>query len=369
MNDKDRALPSSTRLKRKASARRESRRLPELVNNCRVTVPLPVLTVPAMTVTVPMAADVLHRSRHGQPLRSIAGVLYARPASTSRRTKPRCAIAFASLRRCHGPTDRRRSGEGDDQRPNSPRCGHWCGAGWSGEGVAAPDLTSHILQMCGKFTQMYSWSEVHVFSQPIGAVRSDTDEVVVSTPMRMANIMRLNAAGDREMVPMRWGFAGAGDANPGRPKHMHARGETVDRLRTFADAFIHRRGILFVQTFNEGEELPNGKTKQWVITPNDGQPIAIAVIYETRQNGPETLDTFVQVTVPANTLIARITDRMPAILSRDTWTAWLGETDASLAELKAVLQTHEDGGTWTTREEKPPKPPRPPKQKAQQELF
>ena len=32
-------------------------------------------------------------------------------------------------------------------------------------------------------------------------------ELVVSTPMRTANIMRLNANGEREMVPMRWGFA------------------------------------------------------------------------------------------------------------------------------------------------------------------
>ena len=48
--------------------------------------------------------------------------------------------------------------------------------------------------------------------------------------MRMANIMRLNAAGERELVPMRWGFAGKDDTNPARPKHMHARGETVEQV-------------------------------------------------------------------------------------------------------------------------------------------
>ena len=47
-----------------------------------------------------------------------------------------------------------------------------------------------------------------------------------------------------------------------------------------------------VHTFNEGEELPNGKTKQWVITDRDGQPIAIAVICEEWRNGTETLQTF-----------------------------------------------------------------------------
>lgn len=224
--------------------------------------------------------------------------------------------------------------------------------------------------MCGRFTQMYSWQDVHTFSQPIGIVKEGTDEVVVSTPMRFANVMRLNAAGEREMVQMRWGFAGKDDANPARPKDMHARAETVDRLRTFAHAFERHRGILMVQTFNEGEELPSAKTKQWVITPQDGQPIAIAVICEKWQNGAEVLQTFVQVTVPANRLISRIADRMPAILPRDTWSTWLGENDASLAEVKALLQTFEDGGNWTmTEQPSNRRPPRPPKQKAQQDLF
>lgn len=54
--------------------------------------------------------------------------------------------------------------------------------------------------------------------------------------MRFANIIRLNKAGEREVVPMRWGFAAKGDKNPSRPKHMHARSETIDKLPTFADA-------------------------------------------------------------------------------------------------------------------------------------
>jgi putative SOS response-associated peptidase YedK len=40
----------------------------------------------------------------------------------------------------------------------------------------------------------------------------------------------LNEQGEREVVSMRWGFAGKGDKNPSRPKHMHARSETIDRL-------------------------------------------------------------------------------------------------------------------------------------------
>lgn len=223
--------------------------------------------------------------------------------------------------------------------------------------------------MCGKFTQLSSWRDVHAFSQPL-VTAGDPGPVNVSTPMCFASILRLGQNGERELASMRWGFAGKDDADPSRPKHMHARAETVDRLPTFAESFARRRAILMVHTFNEGEELPNGKTKQWVIAPNDGQPIAMAVICEPWRNGRETLDTFVQVTVPANALISRITDRMPAILPRDAWAAWLGETEASPAQVKALLKIYDDGGTWTMTDPASSRPPpKPPKPKPQLELF
>ncbi|MEQ1718757.1 MAG: SOS response-associated peptidase family protein [Hyphomicrobium sp.] len=197
--------------------------------------------------------------------------------------------------------------------------------------------------MCGKFTQRVDWTDI-VACPTANAAAS---EIVASTPMRMARIIRLNDKGERENVAMRWGFADRNAANPARPAHMHARAETIDTRPTFAAAFTGRRGILVVETFNEGEELPNGKTKQWTITPRDGAPVAIAVICEEWRNGDETLWTFVQVTTPANALIAPVTDRMPAILRPQDWPAWLGETDASFAEIKRLLATYDDGGAWT----------------------
>jgi putative SOS response-associated peptidase YedK len=219
--------------------------------------------------------------------------------------------------------------------------------------------------MCGKFTQLATWREVHAFSQPL--TLDPTTPVVVSTPMRFANILRLNPQGVREVVPMRWGFPDRAASNPARPKHMHGRAETIDTRPTFATAFRNGRGILMVQSFNEGEELPSGKTKQWVITPKDGHPIAIAVIAEDWVNGEERLPVFVQVTTPANALIAPVTDRMPAILHRDAWPVWLGETEASLADVKALLRTFEVEGAWSIAPQDAPPKGKPPQ--AQASLF
>lgn len=202
--------------------------------------------------------------------------------------------------------------------------------------------------MCGKFTQMATWKEVVAFSQPLVAIPEGP--VTVSTPMRMAKILRLDESGRRELVPMRWGFCKPRSA-VFKPDHMHARGETIDSRPRFCDAFGERRGVLLVETFNEGERLESGKTKQWVIRPKDRKPIALAVIWEEWEGEAGRELCFIQVTVPANPLIARITDRMPAILSQDDWPVWLGEADAPFSTVKALLGTFDDAGGWEMTEQ------------------
>ncbi|MBL8572836.1 MAG: SOS response-associated peptidase family protein [Hyphomicrobiaceae bacterium] len=216
--------------------------------------------------------------------------------------------------------------------------------------------------MCGKFTQMATWAEVVAFSQAFtlpkpresGAGGGEDEAVITATPMRFAHIVRLNDEGARETVPMRWGFTKAGAATP-RPDYMHARAETIDTRPTFRESFARRRGLCFVRTFNEGEEVGK-KTVQWTVTPKDGRPLAIAVIYEEWVNGDQRLFTFVQVTTPPNPLIATITDRMPAIIAEEHHALWLGEDRAPLSEVKAILQPYDDKGGWDFAPE--PKKPR-----------
>ena len=165
---------------------------------------------------------------------------------------------------------------------------------------------------------------------------------------------------------MRWGMAPRYAKDPlSGTKHIHARAETIDSLPTFREAFLQRRGLAVVSTFNEGKEITPSKTEQHVITPRDGKPLAIAVVWErwTSHNAGELL-TFAMVTVPANPLIAIITDRMPAIVAPDDWSLWLGEEDATVETLKAVLKPFD--GDWDMRPQEKSKPPPKPKQP---ELF
>ena len=223
--------------------------------------------------------------------------------------------------------------------------------------------------MCGKFTQMASWREVHAFSN-LFAARVD-DEVRTYTPMRAVPVVHLDAGGERIITPMIWGFTDRSGDGRRVPKHMHARGETVHQLRTFTEGFHLRRGIAFAKTFNEGREFSltyeegtrTGKTwtQQWTIRHKHGRPAVLGVIFGTFEMGRGPECEFVQVTVPANQLISHITDRMPLLLDgEEDISLWLGESRASIEEVMALIRTREFSSDWEMDVEDPAKkPPRP----------
>jgi putative SOS response-associated peptidase YedK len=208
--------------------------------------------------------------------------------------------------------------------------------------------------MCGLFTAMTSWREAVAFSkalnaddfaQPREAVR---DEEVTYRVMQMLPVILWDReTGTRRNVKMRWGFPHRTDWR--RPDPIHVRSETIDEKRTFREAFIEgQRGIVAMKTFNEGLELPNGKTEQHTITPGDDAPLGCAVLWRRfeLEGVPVPLIACVMATVPANKLILPITDRMPAFIHHNDWAKWIGQEPISPADAKALLKTVE-GVRWT----------------------
>ena len=168
--------------------------------------------------------------------------------------------------------------------------------------------------MCGKFTQMMSWGELVTLADLVGAPASATEPV---TPMRFATVIRLDAKDGATAARMRWGFVPAGARDPSDgTRFIHARAESIEQKPTFRDAFFKRRGLVVVNTFNEGKEITPRKTEQYVVTLKERSATAIAVIWERwTEQSRGVLETFAMVTVPPNTLIATITDRMPALIA------------------------------------------------------
>src|SRR3954451_16170385 len=58
--------------------------------------------------------------------------------------------------------------------------------------------------MCGRFTQHYTWAEVHAFLSVLGPPRNLQPHYNIA-PTRTIDVIRLNQDGKRALVPMRWG--------------------------------------------------------------------------------------------------------------------------------------------------------------------
>jgi putative SOS response-associated peptidase YedK len=153
-----------------------------------------------------------------------------------------------------------------------------------------------------------------------------SEPVPVIIPKRRKKNEGAAEGNDLPMVTM-MGFGLASS----RGRQMMARGETVERLPMFREAFRSQRCLILANGFYDSLDM--GAYKQpWHIHLKDDETMTFAGIWES---GPEG-DNFAIVSAPANKVVGRVIDRMPVILPRKHWRQWLApETPAE--ELKAML--------------------------------
>lgn len=230
-------------------------------------------------------------------------------------------------------------------------------------------LAPYIALMCGKFTQMMSWGAYVSLAEALaGANGAPGGRADVVSPMRDALVLRLGPSCARETAVMRWGLVPWWAKDPGiGTRFIHARAESIENTKAYAEAFMQRRGLAIVSEFYESRHLTATKREPHRIWPEDGKPLALACIWERwRQSHDAPLETFAIVTVPANATIAPVHDRMPAVIAEADWPKWLGESPATLEELKALLRPcQEPMHIAPVSARRPPPPPRP----AQPDLF
>ena len=127
--------------------------------------------------------------------------------------------------------------------------------------------------MCGRFTQHYTWEEVHAFLSVFGPPRNLQPHYNIA-PTDTIDVIRLDQDGKRELVPMRWGLI------PGwwkkslkeMPATFNARAESVADKPMFRNAFKERRCIIPASGFFEwtGEK---GAKQPHLFTAADGSPM------------------------------------------------------------------------------------------------
>ena len=160
---------------------------------------------------------------------------------------------------------------------------------------------------------------------------------------RMKNIRpRYNAAPSQELLVIRenlktgkrsldlvkWGLIPHWCSDPGGGRRpINAKAESISKLPMFREAYARRRCILPVDGFFEWRAIKGARAKQpYAIAMKDGSPFGLAGLWENWRN-PNTGQwerTFAIITVPSNSMIEQIHDRMPAILEPATYERWLG---------------------------------------------
>jgi putative SOS response-associated peptidase YedK len=127
--------------------------------------------------------------------------------------------------------------------------------------------------MCGRFTQNYTWTEVHAFLSLLGVARNLRPHYNIA-PTTNIDVVRLDRDGRRELVSMHWGLVPFFWKKTLKdvPATFNARAETVADKPMFREAFKRRRCIIPASGFFEwtGEK---GDKQPHLFTAADGSPI------------------------------------------------------------------------------------------------
>jgi putative SOS response-associated peptidase YedK len=131
----------------------------------------------------------------------------------------------------------------------------------------------------------------------------------------------------------KWGLVPFWAKDPGVGSRMiNARAETLETK--FRRTLERRRCLIPADGFYEWEKREDGTKQPWFIHRADGAPMVFAGLWELwrpkQDPDADPLRTCSIVTTTANDLVARIHDRMPAVIAPRDWELWLDReiTDA-----------------------------------------
>lgn len=159
-------------------------------------------------------------------------------------------------------------------------------------------------------------------------------------PTQPVAIVHYGLSRQPEFRLVRWGLVPAWWKNPRElPNFFNARAEGLLDKPSFRGPFRHRRCLVPADGFYEwtGEK---GRRVPHAVRPRSGGPIAFAGLHEIwlGADGSE-LETMAIITVAAAGTLARLHDRMPAILPPSDFAAWFDprtKAEAAHAMLRPV---------------------------------
>jgi putative SOS response-associated peptidase YedK len=187
--------------------------------------------------------------------------------------------------------------------------------------------------MCGRFPQTSSpqqYAELFGISTDLSA--RPRYNVAPST-----NIIacRVSHDGDKELSLLHWGLIPSWSKGPdNRFSMINARAETVASKPAYRTPFRKRRCLIPADGFYEW--TPEDGKQPYYIHDKDDKPLVFAGIWDHWQDDQgDRIDSCSIIVCDANQQMKNIHDRMPVILSADSWESWLTSEDKDA--LQALL--------------------------------
>lgn len=177
-------------------------------------------------------------------------------------------------------------------------------------------------------------------------------------PAQPVLIVRVDPRKRRELALVRWGLIpswmkDARIQGSGQLATMiNARAETIQEKTSFRGPMRHRRCLVPADGFYAWSEAVSpmaaggrGVGRQpHLVRRRDRRPLALAGLWDhwLGADGSE-IETMAIITVPANATVARVQERMPAIIDERQFEAWLDVSSGLPHEAAALLQAAPDG--------------------------
>ena len=194
--------------------------------------------------------------------------------------------------------------------------------------------------MCGRFTQFYSWPEVHAYLNLFGPPRNLPARYNIA-PTQDAAVVRQGAEG-RALDFLRWGLVPSWAKDSSMAARMiNARAETVAQKPSFRTAFRKRRCLVPADGFYEWRGAKGAKQPYRILSPDRGL-FAFAGLWERWEKaGGEALESFTIITTEANGKLAPLHARMPVILDPADFERWLSP-ELAANDAEALLRPAPD---------------------------
>src|SRR5262245_21616149 len=173
--------------------------------------------------------------------------------------------------------------------------------------------------MCGRFA-LHAHPDVVKLQFGLAALPQFEPRYNIAPTMQVLIVRQGGAAAVRWGLVPHW----AKDASMGA-RMNNARAETVAEKPAFRDAFRSRRCLIPASGFYEWKS-EFGLRQPYYVHPSEGELFAFAGLWEQWRD----LQTCTVITVDANAKMAEVHDRMPAIVARADYDAWLSGTEGLL---------------------------------------